>query len=155
LEQPWFPVLSWARCWEPGGERLDIDHYLEVLQRKPHALMRSLPLRQAQESGKWPVPYTQMFTLLKARLGESKAARHMVDVLLLHRTHPTPVVHQAVADALEVGAVDSGAVAVLVRKAMEGGRQLVLLDVGALSAYDRPQPQIHAYDQLLTGEVSA
>ena len=148
-------VANWTRCWESNGERLDIDHYLEVLQRKPHALMRSLPLRQAQESGKWPTTYTAMFTLLKERLGESAAARQMVDVLLLHRTFPTPVVHQAVGDAMAAGAVDSAAVAVLVRKAMEGGRQLVLLDVGDLSAYDRPQPQVHAYDQLLTGEISS
>lgn len=144
-------VANWERCWERGGERLDIDHYLEVLKRKPQALMRSLPLRQAQESGKWPSAYTEMLSLLKQRIGESAAARQMVDVLLLHRTYPAEVVHQAVAGALAAGAVDGSAVAVLVRRELEGGRQLVLLDVGRLSVYDRPKPQVHAYDQLLTG----
>jgi len=144
-------VARWERCWERGGQRLDLDHYLEVLQRKPQALMRCLPLRQAQESGKWPAVYTEMFTLLKQRLGESAAARQMVDVLLLHRSFPAEVVHEAVAEALAAGAVDGSAVAVLVRRKLERGRQLVLLDIGELAVYDRPQPQVHAYDQLLSG----
>jgi hypothetical protein len=30
-------VANWERCWGPYGQRLDLDHYLEVLQRKPQA----------------------------------------------------------------------------------------------------------------------
>jgi hypothetical protein len=147
-------VASWTRCWELNGERLDLDHYLEVLQYKPGALARSLPLRQAQGSGRWPQAYTEMFTKLKARLGESAAARQMVDVLLLHRGHPLEVVHQAVAGAVAAGAYDSRAVAVLVRRAQEGRRHLIVLeDVGELEVYQRPQPQVDAYDQLLASAV--
>lgn len=144
-------VANWERCWEPNGERLDLDHYLEVLQRKPGALWRSIPLHQAKANGNWPSEYTQLFLLLKQRLGESGAAKQMVEVLLLHRIHPAQVVHQGVAGALAAGAIDGRAVGVLVRTATEGKRPLVLLDVGELEVYQRPQPQVDAYDQLLQG----
>ncbi|HKV30917.1 MAG TPA: IS21 family transposase [Candidatus Dormibacteraeota bacterium] len=144
-------VANWERCWEPNGERLDLDHYLEVLQRKPGALWRSVPLHQAKANGKWPSEYTQLFLLLKQRLGETAAAKQMVDVVLLHRINPAQVVHQAVAGALAAGAIDGRAVAVLVRTATEGKRPIVLLDVGELDVYQRPQPQVDAYDQLLEG----
>jgi len=57
-------VANWERCWEQNGERLDLDHYLEVLQRKPGALWRSIPLHQAKANGKWPSEYTELFLLL-------------------------------------------------------------------------------------------
>jgi hypothetical protein len=143
-------VARWERCWEPYGERLDLDHYLEVLRHKPQAMWRSLPMRQAQESGRWPRAYTEMFLELRKRLGESSAARQMVDVLLLHRQHPAEVVDHAVAGAIAAGAYDGRAVAVLVRRAREGQRHvMVLADVGGLEVYERPQPQVDAYDQLL------
>ena len=88
---------------------------------------------------------------MKQRLGETGAARQMVDVLLLHRRYPAEVVDQAVAGALAAGAIDGRAVAVLVRRAREGHRPLVALDVGGLDVYQRPQPQVDAYDQLLEG----
>jgi transposase len=144
-------VANWERCWEPYGQRLDLDHYLEVLRQKPQAFWRSLPLRQAQESGRWPAPYTELFLLLKQRLGETNAARQMVDVLMLHRRYPAEVVDQAVAGALAAGAIDGRAVTVLARRACEGRRPLVALDVGGLEVYQRPQPQVDAYDQLLEG----
>ena len=75
----------------------------------------------------------------------------MMDVLLLHRIHPAQVVQQAVAGSLAAGAIDGRAVAVLVRTATEGKRPLVVLDVGGLDVYQRPQPQVDAYDQLLHG----
>lgn len=149
-------VARWERCWEPNGERLDLDHYLEVLKVKPGALARSVPLRQAQQSGHWPEAYTEMFGKLKERLGESEAARQMVDVLLLHRVHPLEVVHQAVAGAVSAGAYDSRAVAVLVRRSGEGRRPVIVLeDIGDLEHYERPQPQVDAYDLLLSTPVSS
>ncbi|HLB76373.1 MAG TPA: IS21 family transposase, partial [Candidatus Dormibacteraeota bacterium] len=144
-------VARWERCWEPNGERLDLDHYLEVLRHKPQAFWRSLPMRQAQQTGRWPPPYTEMFLKLKERLGESAAARQMVDVLLLHRRYPAEVVDQAVAGALTAGALDGRAVALLVRRAQEGQRHLTVLEVGGLDIYQRPQPQVDLYDQLLQG----
>ena len=144
-------VARWERCWEKYGERLDLDHYLEVLREKPGALWDSKPLRQAKDEGRFPAQYSELFVALKARVGESAAARQMVDILLLHRRHPAEVVEQAVSDVLAAGVLDGRAVAVLVRRALEGRPPLTVLDMGELDHYQRPQPQIEEYDALLQG----
>jgi len=144
-------VARWERCWEPYGERLDLDHYLEVLREKPGAFWGSKPLRQARDEGRFPAQYAELFTALKARVGESQAARQMVDILLLHRRYPAQVVEQAVSGVLAAGVVDGHAVAVLVRRALEGRPPLAVLDVGELDHYQRPQPEVGAYDALLQG----
>ncbi len=145
-------VANWERCWEPYSERLDLDHYLELLHHKPGAFWNSLPLRQAQEVGRFPPHYSELFLTLRARLGESQAARQMVDVLLLHRRFPIEIVSQAVAGALAAGAIDGRAVAVLVHRATEGRPPLVVLELGELDHYQRPQPRVEAYNQLLQGD---
>jgi hypothetical protein len=62
-----------------------LDHYLELLQRKPGALRSSLPLRQERERGAWPSCFDDLWSAIEARYGSSEAARQMVDVLLLCR----------------------------------------------------------------------
>lgn len=144
-------VARWERCWEPYGERLDLDHYLEVLKDKPGAFWGSKPLRQAKDEGRFPAQYAELFVALKARVGESEAARQMVDILLLHRRYPGQVVEEAVSGVLAAGVLDGHAVAVLVRRALEGRPPLTVLDLGELDHYRRPQPQVDAYDALLQG----
>jgi transposase len=144
-------VARWERCWEKYGERLDLDHYLEVLREKPGAFWGSKPLRQAKDEGRFPAQYAELFLALEARVGESKAARQMVDILLLHRRYPAEVVEQAVSGALAAGVLDGCAVTVLVRRALEGRPPLTVLDLGELDHYQRPQPHLDAYDALLQG----
>jgi len=144
-------VARWERCWEKYGERLDLDHYLEVLREKPGAFRGSKALRQAKDEGRFPAQYSELLVALEARVGESQAARQMVDILLLHRRYPAEVVEQAVSGALAAGVLDGRAVAVLVRRALEGRPPLTVLDVGELDHYQRPQPEVHAYDALLQG----
>lgn len=144
-------VARWERCWEPYGERLDLDHYLEVLREKPGAFWGSKALRQAKDEGRFPAQYSELFAALKARVGESEAARQMVDILLLHRRFPAQVVEQAVSGVVAAGVLDGRAVAVLVRRALEGRPPLTVLEVGELDHYQRPQPRVDVYDALLQG----
>ena len=62
-----------------------LDHYLELLKRKPGTLRNSLPLRQERERGAWPSCFDELRGAIEARYGASGAARQMVDVLLLCR----------------------------------------------------------------------
>lgn len=62
-----------------------LDHYLELLKRKPGALRNSLPLRQERERGAWPSCFDELWSAIEARYGAWEAARQMVDALLLCR----------------------------------------------------------------------
>ena len=42
------------RCYGRGHEILDLEHYLDVLERKPGAMKGSTPLEQWRRVGRWP-----------------------------------------------------------------------------------------------------
>jgi hypothetical protein len=126
-----------------------LDHYLELLQRKPGALKGSLPLRQERERGRWPSSFDQLWQQIEQRYGASEAARQMVDVLLLCREQGADRVELAVRGALAAGAHDGRAVAVLARR-NERPAQLPLFEVAEHSQASRwPQPTLGEYDALL------
>jgi transposase len=126
-----------------------LDHYLELLQRKPGALKGSLPLRQEREQGRWPRSFDELWRQIEQRYGASEAARQMVDVLLLVREHGPERVELAVRGALAAGAHDGRAVALLARRS-ERPAQLPLFELpDRLRARERPQPTLGEYDALL------
>ncbi len=148
-------VATHDRLHLRGAESLVLDHYLEVLLRKPGAFPGSLPLHQARESGAFPPAYDRLWRRLIERAGDRQGTRALIEVLLLHRSSPAGIVHRAVERALAVGAIDPGAVALLARHLgaapAERPEQLALPDVGMLARYDRPLPETTAYDVLLAG----
>ena len=133
------------------GTSAQLDHYLELLARKPGALEHSVALAQERDRGGWPDCFDQLWAALTGRYGRSDAARQMVDVLLLCRDHGPAAVELAVRGALAAGAHDGRAVAVLARRAQSAGRvapaPLTGLDA-RLQAHDRPVPDLADYDQL-------
>ncbi|HYW39243.1 MAG TPA: hypothetical protein VE957_14105 [Terriglobales bacterium] len=44
---------------------LDVEHYLDVLEKKPGALAGSSPLRQWRERGRWPESFDQLWLSLQ------------------------------------------------------------------------------------------
>jgi transposase len=129
-----------------------LDHYLELLRRKPGALRASLPLRQERERGSWPSCFDELWSAIEARYGASEAARQMVDVLLLARELTPARVELAVRGALAAGATDGRAVAVLARRSERAEPVTIELD-GRLAAIGGPEPTLTDYDQLLGGAV--
>ena len=126
-----------------------LDHYLELLQRKPGALKGSLPLAQERKSGRWPACFDELWQALDERYGASEAARQMVDVLLLCREQGPARVELAVRGALAAGAHDGRAVALLARR-NERPAQLPLFELPErLRDLARPQPTLGEYDALL------
>jgi hypothetical protein len=87
---------------------------------------------------------------LKQRYGDTDGTRQMLQVLLLHRDHDPATVHQAVAQALELGCGDAGAIAVLVRQqGADPALPAVVADLGALARYGQTCPaSLHVYDGL-------
>jgi transposase len=136
------------------GTSAQLDHYLELLQRKPGGLEHSVALAQERGRGAWPGGFDQLWAGLSDRYGRSDAARQMVDVLLLCRDHGPASVELAVRGALTAGAIDGRAVAVLARRAQSNGRAVPAPLTGLdarLTAHERPAPDLADYDQLLGG----
>jgi hypothetical protein len=126
-----------------------LDHYRELLQRKPGALKGSLPLAQERKRGRWPACCDELWQSLEERYGASEAARQMVDVLLLCREHGPARVELAVRGALAAGAHDGRAVALLARRG-ERPAQLPLFEPPErLRHPERPEPTLADYDALL------
>ncbi len=134
------------------GTAARLDHYLELLARKPGGLQRSLPLAQERQRGAWPACFDELWSALTGRYGASDAARQMVDVLMLCREHGPARVELAVRGALAAGAVDGKAVAVLARRVDAKPSTPAPIDLAArLAAHDRPEPDLAGYDQLIGG----
>lgn len=125
-----------------------LDHYLELLAKRPGALQGSLPLAQERERGAWPAEFDELWRGIEARYGRSEAARQMVDVLVLVREEGAERVALAVRGALAAGAFDGRAVALLARR-QERTPAAPLMDLAPrLAAHARPEPTLLAYDEL-------
>lgn len=131
--------------------RATLDHYLELLARKPGALARSLPLAQERDRGNWPATFDELWAALRARWGESEADRQMVDVLMLCREHGPATVELAVRGVLAAGAIDGRAVGVLARRTSPAVPERLEGLEARLVAHDRPEPDLAGYDQLIGG----
>jgi transposase len=143
------PVARHVRLYGRFQTSAQLDHYLELLQRKPGALKGSLPLRQERERGRWPACFDELWRQIEDRYGASEAARQMVDVLLLCRELGPDRVELAVRGTLAAGAHDGRAVALLARKS-ERPAQLPLFELPEhLRSRERPQPTLGEYDALL------
>lgn len=136
------------------GTSAQLDHYLELLARKPGGLERSLALSQERGRGAWPDCFDDLWAALTDRYGRSDAARQIVDVVLLCRDHGSAQVELAVRGALTAGAIDGRAVAVLARRTHTTQPPppppLTNLEP-RLALHERPAPDLTDYDQLLGG----
>ncbi|MCA1700714.1 MAG: hypothetical protein LC790_18145 [Actinobacteria bacterium] len=138
------------------GTSARLDHYLELLARKPGGLEHSLALSQERERGNWPTVFDELWAALTARYGRSEAARQMVDVLMLCREHAPEHVAQAAAGALTAGAIDGRAVAVLARRAQTTGAAAPLTDLEPrLAAHERPAPDLSPRSPRAPGSMTA
>lgn len=126
-----------------------LDHYLELLRRKPGALARSLPLRQERERGAWPACFDELWQAIAQKTSASEAARQMVDVLLLVREHGAERVEMAVRGALTAGAHDGRAVALLADRHSRPAPVALPELPQRLAVHERPEPTLVDYDRLI------
>lgn len=69
-----------------GDEVLVLDHYLEVLARKPGAMLSATPLARARASGAFTATHERFWAQARRRLGDAQGTRATVEVLLAHRS---------------------------------------------------------------------
>jgi hypothetical protein len=147
-------VARHERCYERGQQILNLEHYLEVLERKPGALAGSTPLAQWREQGRWPASYDRLWQELIERQGKAEGTRQMIRLLQLGKAKGYEKLQSAAESALALGCGDEGAVRYLLMTEPEGRPSQEALEVGWLGRYERPLPVMNAYDQLLAAEVA-
>jgi hypothetical protein len=143
-------VARHERCYRRQQQILDLEHYLDVLYRKPGALAGSKPLEQRRQAGLWPPSFDQIWQALIERHGKQSGTRQMIDLLKLCQKHGQQKLQAAVESALANHCYDSAAVQHLLSAEDLRHTACEAIDVGALERYTRPLPAMHEYDQLLT-----
>ncbi|MEW5837151.1 MAG: IS21 family transposase [Pseudomonadota bacterium] len=142
-------VATHERCSGRHQEVLNLEHYLDVLERKPGALAGSTPLAQWRQIGRWPADFDTFWQGLMARLGKQSGTREMIGLLQLGRVHGQAALGRAIAEALALGVQDSAAVRHLLTTPQLERPRPEVIDVGALGAFERPLPDMAPYDCLL------
>jgi hypothetical protein len=163
-------VAEHQRAIGKGVKVLNLDHYLEILLRKPGALPGATALVQARAAGVFTTTHDAFWAAARNALGDGAGTRALIEVLLLHRHLEHSDVLGGISAALTVGSVSADVVAVEARKsaqrrgiqsppvhAVSRSRQVVSLTerrLVDLPSDDRPLPSVDAYDELL-GKASS
>jgi len=132
------------------NEVLTLDHYLEVLSRKPGALPGATALAQAKAAGAFTPAHQRYWDAARRAFGDARGTRALVEVLLAHRTLPTLALTEAMEAAVAAGIL-SPEVVIIEARARTTTAAAPPVPVGdALARYDRPAPSLTGYDDLLT-----
>jgi transposase len=171
-------VARHPRLTRKGAQSLTLDHYLEVLVRKPGALPGATALVQARESGVFTAAHEAFWAGARKAHGDFGGTQALIEVLLLHRNLPHADVVAALGLVVGVGGTTADVVAVEARKLArlrpdhtvpaeepQAARRVVslterrLLDpaavVAGLPPDTRPLPSVTAYDELLPRRAAA
>ncbi len=132
---------------------LELEHYLDVLERKPGALAESKPLAAWRERGVWPESYDRLLEELINRHGKQSGTRQMIQVISLVKQHGHQRLRAAVEEAVALGCSDAAAIRHLVGPRSSHMRTAII-EVGELSRFERPLPAMAHYDGLLGQEVA-
>jgi transposase len=132
------------------AEILVLDHYLEVLRRKPGALPGATALAQARAAGTFTAAHQRYWDAARRKHGDAAGTRALIEVLLAHRTLPSEALTAALTAAVSSGIMDPQVIVIEARR-RASGQAAPVIPIGALARYDRPAPALDAYDQLLTG----
>lgn len=143
-------VAKHERCYGRQQQILDLEHYLDVLSRKPGALAGSRPLEQQRKAGLWPASFDVIWKSLMERHGKQAGTRQMVDLLKLGKQDGRARLQEAIETALETGCTDAAAVKHLFYARDLHRPACEAMDIGSLERYQRPLPVMNEYDLLLT-----
>ena len=175
-------IARHERLIAKGGTRLVLDHYLEILLRKPGAFPGSTALEQARTGGRFTPVHDAWWAQACKIHGDTAGTRALIEVLLLHRHMSHEHVVAGLAAALKAGAFTVDAVALESRvsadhenagKSADTGTSLAIKDhsvqpatalpslterrlrASQLPIDRRPLPTVDQYDQLLPSRRTA
>lgn len=145
-------VARHERSYGQQQRVLDLEHYLEALERKPGALAGSTALEQWRRQGRWPASYDRLWGELMRRHGKQRGTQQMVGLLEEGKRQGWTRLRQAIEQALEYGCTDPEAVRCLLSAARleRAEPERLILE---LPYAERALPTLTAYDQLLGREA--
>ena len=151
------------RSYLKRQEVYNLEHYLDVLARKPGAFKGSKPLHRWRSEGRWTAEFDCLWEQLQARHGASRGTRLMIELLREGSRVGYERLRQSVSRALELGTIEAEAVVYLI-KADELER---FVESALMPAFDetrlssnlsrhfyRPLPQMTDYDGLLMNSAA-
>ena len=148
-------VARHERCYRRQQQILDLEHYLDVLERKPGALAGSTALVQWRQAGRWPECFDRLWHELNMRHGRQHGTRQMIELLQLGSGEGWTRLRCAVEQALTLGCHDVAAIHHLMVAGDLDRPRVAAVDIGALARYERPMPVMNSYDQLLGHAAAA
>ena len=101
-------------------QTLELDHYLEILARKPGALRGAVCLEQARATGKFTDLHQQFWDRARRHHGDRDGTNRLVEVLLLHRRYAATHVWAGLRSALKAQSTDPALVAMETRRYADG-----------------------------------
>jgi hypothetical protein len=147
-------VARHERSVAKGGESLVLDHYLEVLVRKPGALPGATALAQAREQGAFTKAHEGFWAAARRKHGDAKGTRALIEVLLAHRHLPAEALVRAMRQAVDAGVTEAAVVLVEARRIADHQPPAEVIPIGTLHRFDRPTPVLAGYDALLDGQAT-
>src|SRR6266487_3422023 len=88
-------VAVHPRSLHKGTQDLVLDHYLEILVRKPGAFAGSATLAQARAGGVFTAGHQRFWDSARRARGDGAGTRALIEVLLAHRQLPAQAVELA------------------------------------------------------------
>lgn len=153
------PVAVHERSFLKRQEVYNLEHYLDVLERKPGAFSGSKPLHQWRMEGRWTAEFDRLWEQLQARQGDSKGTRLMIELLREGQRVGYERLWQAIVRSLEMGTAEAEAVIHLLKQAelerFADRAALPEAETARLSPslsrhFYRPLPEVADYDGLLS-----
>lgn len=143
-------VAEHPRCYQQGNQLLNLEHYLDVLERKPGAMAGSTPLEQWRAAGRWPECMDRLWQQQEQRHGKSAGTREMITLVRVGMVEGWDHLIAAVEEALRLGVTDAAAVQHILRMPdPEKRRHHAIVLAAELEQWERPMPVMDDYDLLL------
>lgn len=129
---------------------LNLEHYLDVLEKKPGAMAGSTPLQQWRAAGRWPQCLDAIWRKLEGRHGKSVGTREMISLVRVGLTSGWERLIEAAEEALRLGVTDAAAVLHILRMPDPEERRRHAMELAEeLAQFERPLPVMDEYDLLL------
>jgi transposase len=129
--------------------KTQLDHYLELLWKKPGALPNALPFKQAKEQSNWPSCFNEFWKQLIDRFSHFDGTRQFLDILFLHRQYSREEIKTCVQQALQLQWISIDAIKQLLSPHCPEPKTF-FQTCQQLTAFHRPPSLSLHYDQLLT-----